>query len=91
MKYAPHRPKNYAVWFNTDLLIGKVIEKKESLGLSWVDLERLTGIPKGSFPHLDSGRISAPGAHILCTLMDWVGETDLAPYMIRTRPVEGDE
>ena len=89
--YKPHRPKRYLAQFDTKTFMAKVTARRHELGLTLGDLSILTGIPDGSLRHLAAGRIEAPGAHILVTLMAWMGEKDVSNYSIVTPFDEEDD
>lgn len=84
MKASPHKPKRYLAKFNTQAFMAKVIAKRDALGYTWRDVQKVTGIPYPSLSHLDTGHVEAPGANMLCALMMWIDETDIGPYIIPT-------
>jgi len=86
MKYAPHKPKRYTIRFDTKTFMAEVTARRDARGLTWVDLGLATGIHNATLQHLATGRVDAPGAHILCNLLKWLGKTDIAEYMIEVDP-----
>jgi hypothetical protein len=87
-KFGPRHPR---VLFDTAKLMTRVVAKCQVDGLTWTDLAPQIGISKSMLSHLNRNRVSAPGGHALVSLLDWLGETDNGPYMIRTIDLSEDD
>lgn len=66
--------------FDTGALLAALEAKKRTDGISWRELARLAGMPRsyGIAAKLRAG--VHPTAGVLMCLLDYLGETDLAPY-----------
>lgn len=84
MKTTPHKPKRYSVRFDTEKFMADVEAQRDRYGLIWADVSHITGASAPMLAKLARGAVSAPGGHILASLLHWLGKTDLNEYMIRS-------
>lgn len=59
-------------------------EERQEWGMTWRDIAGQTGISASTFTKVAAG--ACPSVTALGRMLTWLGETDLAPYLIEETP-----
>lgn len=65
---------------DAQLLYLDLDEQRKRWGISWRELGRITGLPTSTFTRMKAGHMCF--AHSLAAILLWLGNTDLAPYIV---------
>lgn len=79
---APHKPKDYTAYFDTVTFMADVNAERLRLDWDWRQVADAINVPRSTLSHLFVRRIDSPGAHIMVSLLHWLGRTDIQRYMV---------